>query len=374
MELKLKKILIFTDWFLPGFKAGGPVTSLRNLVKLLSNDYEIHLVCRNKDLGETTPYPYPTNTWLNLFDCKVYYKSESLGTKEIWELFDTVKPDFVYLNSLYSVSFTLKPLRVAKKLNIKTILAPRGMLAKTALAQKSTKKEVFITTIKILGLFKNIIWHATSPKEKLDIKSKFKTSKVKLAPNIPLPVVDNFEPRQLGSTLKLIFVGRLATIKNLHLAIESMVLANHKNLELHIYGPEEDLNYTEKCKLLAGNLLDKKIFFKGSAEPKDITKILQEAHFFLLPTQGENFGHAIAEALSTGLPLLIPNTTPWGNASELEIGFTLKQEKDQICNVLNQLSEISNEQYKVLQRKAISYYQKKINFEQLIAHYKNLFN
>ena len=49
----MKKILLFVDYFIPGFKAGGPVSSIVNLVKLLNNDFEIVITARNHDFGES---------------------------------------------------------------------------------------------------------------------------------------------------------------------------------------------------------------------------------------------------------------------------------------------------------------------------------
>jgi len=45
------KILIFTDHFLPGHRAGGPVSSMANLVKLLNDDFEIVIDTFIKDFN-----------------------------------------------------------------------------------------------------------------------------------------------------------------------------------------------------------------------------------------------------------------------------------------------------------------------------------
>ena len=50
------KILIFTDSFLPGFKGGGPITSISNLVSLLNNNFDILICTRDRDFGDTEPY------------------------------------------------------------------------------------------------------------------------------------------------------------------------------------------------------------------------------------------------------------------------------------------------------------------------------
>ncbi|MFM7726721.1 MAG: hypothetical protein ACKO7B_08465, partial [Flavobacteriales bacterium] len=49
-----KKILVFADWFLPGYKAGGPIRSVANLVQTLDVDFWI--VTRITDHQSNEPY------------------------------------------------------------------------------------------------------------------------------------------------------------------------------------------------------------------------------------------------------------------------------------------------------------------------------
>ena len=44
---------------------------------------------------------------------------------------------------------------------------------------------------------------------------------------------------------------------------------------------------------------------------------------FFLPSFSENFGHAINEALSVGVPVLISDKTPWRNLQEKGMGWDL---------------------------------------------------
>ncbi|MBN8497849.1 MAG: hypothetical protein J0M32_13465 [Candidatus Accumulibacter sp.] len=44
---------------------------------------------------------------------------------------------------------------------------------------------------------------------------------------------------------------------------------------------------------------------------------------FFLPPFSENFGHAINEALSVGVPVLISDKTPWRNLQEKGMGWDL---------------------------------------------------
>ena len=59
-------------------------------------------------------------------------------------------------------------------------------------------------------------------------------------------------------------------------------------------------------------------------------QLLQEMaqhDLFLLPTLGENFGHAIVEALHAGCPVLISDKTPWRNLESKCAGWELPAEE-----------------------------------------------
>lgn len=51
-----KKLLILTEWFAPGYKAGGPIQSCINLCLALKNKYEIYVFTTDTDHGEANPY------------------------------------------------------------------------------------------------------------------------------------------------------------------------------------------------------------------------------------------------------------------------------------------------------------------------------
>jgi len=58
------KILIAIDWYRPAHKAGGPITSIENLVDLLGDEphLEFYVVCGVFDYGEQQPLDVPQET------------------------------------------------------------------------------------------------------------------------------------------------------------------------------------------------------------------------------------------------------------------------------------------------------------------------
>ena len=50
------RILIFIDWFLPAYKAGGPIRSIANLVDHLSESFKFYIITGDRDLGDENSF------------------------------------------------------------------------------------------------------------------------------------------------------------------------------------------------------------------------------------------------------------------------------------------------------------------------------
>ena len=50
------KILILVDYFVPGFKAGGPIQSIRYIVDHLNKEFDLRIVTRDRDMGDSHSY------------------------------------------------------------------------------------------------------------------------------------------------------------------------------------------------------------------------------------------------------------------------------------------------------------------------------
>ena len=46
------KVLVFVDWFLPAYKAGGPITSMLALIQNLGNELDIVIVTDESEVND----------------------------------------------------------------------------------------------------------------------------------------------------------------------------------------------------------------------------------------------------------------------------------------------------------------------------------
>ena len=49
-------ILAFNLFYLPGYRAGGPIRTLANMVDRLSDDFAFRIITQDRDAGEREPY------------------------------------------------------------------------------------------------------------------------------------------------------------------------------------------------------------------------------------------------------------------------------------------------------------------------------
>ena len=322
-----KKILVLCDWFSPGFKAGGPIRSCVNFVQYMKEGYDLYVLTGDRDLGDTTPYKDVTvDRWIDEDGFKLLYASPAyLSWGAILKEMQQVAPDFIYLNSMFSKYFTVYPLLMKRqgKIGGKVVLAPRGMLKESAVSFKPLKKKIFLGLLRAMQVQKHVRFHATDHTEVKDIQRYFgAVADVKCVANFPgvQPVFVPSLSKRPGE-LKIIFVGRVHPIKNLDFLLRALQEVR-ATVELTIVGMIEDAAYMHLCDQLIASLPESvQVTLVSDVPHHRLEEMLIAHHLFCLPTQGENFGHAIFEALAVGRPVLISDQTPWRGLAAAKAGW-----------------------------------------------------
>ncbi|PJA07431.1 MAG: glycosyl transferase [Flavobacteriales bacterium CG_4_10_14_0_2_um_filter_32_8] len=377
--MRRKKILIFIDWYKPGFKAGGPIRSISNLVDQLHEKVAIYIVTRNTDYLESISYTtVKTDEWNTIDGAQVFYlSSQNTTAKTIKNLIKEVQPNTVYCNSLYSYYFSLLPIYIAKKLHIRVVLAVRGMLSKGSLGVKSRKKLFFLQSAKFIGYFKNVIFHATTLDEKKDIKKAFgkKTTVIVASNLLQKKSLDFHEKIKNNNKLKLVSVARISPEKNTLYALETLKQCK-SNIEFDIYGPIYNQEYWLKCQAVINQLPNNIVVnYKGTLNHDDIDITLQNYHTLFLPSTGENFGHIILEAMLNSCVPIISDKTPWKNLENQKIGFDLSLNNiSTFVEKIDFLASLSNKDFYEYSFNAYRLGLKTNSSHQNIAAYQQLFH
>ena len=368
------KILFFVDSFLPGYRGGGPITSVSNLTTLLKDSANILICTKNHDFGSCDIYTEIVSDKATKFkDKNVIYLSK-MNVLSIIKTINDFNPDVIYLNSFFSKSTQLVLFLNYIKYNKKVIIAPRGELQDNALKIKRIKKFVYLFFYKILKIQKNIYFHSTDVVESNSIRQLLNTNNVTEIQNAVK--VYKFKPLVKDTNvLKIIFVSRISEKKNLLFSLKLLTSITQKII-FDIYGPKEDVNYWDKCQEVINKLPDNiAVSYKGELPQQEVITVMRKYHVFLLPTFSENFGHVIVEAMQAGLIPIISDQTPWIGLQELTIGWSipLNRETDYI-NAINSLCEMNNKDYTDKSSRAIYYIHTKIDNKLAAKKYLNFFN
>jgi glycosyltransferase involved in cell wall biosynthesis len=316
-----KTILCLVKHYLPGFKYGGPIRSIANFVENFGDQYEIKIICLDKDSAETKPYKkIKINKWNKVGKAYVHYTSSKyFNFFGIKNLMKKTKYDLLYLNSFFTYQTSILPLllRWATLIPKKPcILAPRGELSLSALNLKSLKKKLFIFVVKQLKLHADIFWQASNQDEKkniININKNF-AKKVFIASDLISRSSNKFDTlKRRKSHLKLVFLSRICPMKNLYFLLKAISkVVNPVELGIFGYKYKDDESYYKKCikfiEQLPNNI---KVSMNGYVKHGEVKKVLSKYDLFVLPTRGENFGHVIIESLSVGTPVLVSNKVFW---------------------------------------------------------------
>jgi hypothetical protein len=108
----------------------------------------------------------------------------------------------------------------------------------------------------------------------------------------------------------------------------------------------EDVYYWENYCLPTFHLLGDRVSYKGCVPSLDDYLNVNEEHFMILPSAGENFSFAIFECLARGMPVIISSHTPWGNIVENSGGFIL-DDFGKMSLLLNHLVYLDDVHYQI---------------------------
>ena len=271
----MKKLYIVFDQ-IPCKVSGGLIATYLNLVKLLNQDYEIHIVSifdannENKDLFKEYPIHVINNNLIDMRFYKIFFYL--LKEKNIKKFIHGIKSLFLYFLAIPTIKKKISKMicdddRIIVSSPSAAIFMPKHL---KFILEIHTKYEYFFGNNK-LGKLQSI-------KDYEHVKNKF------------------------------LFVGRLSAEKNLSklLNVAAILKEKKQNFIIDIYGTgtmekrlKEEIHHLqiEDCVSLKGFTSDKHIYFNYAA--------------FLLTSNIEGFPLTVIEAKANATPTI---TTAWGEA------------------------------------------------------------
>ncbi len=381
----MKRNILVIGPYIPGKSYGGPVKSILNMVESLSDDFRFYIVTRDRDLGASTPYTSVNiGKWNTVGKAQVFYLPKGKELKYLLKILTKMDFDIIYNSSFFAKNSLF--IQLLKRLNIiqrPVIVAPRGEFVPGALEIKSVKKRAFLKIYKTMKIQECLSFNCTSTYDRRDIESILgEKARIYVAGNIINSVINisKKDEEKFVGQLKIVTLSRIARKKNLDFSLRllKMLAEREKNYQISfdIYGPIEDENYWNKCLSIIKDIGDQvHIQYRGPVEYEDVIKRLSHYHVFLLPTQGENFGHVIQEALLAGCPVIISDQTPWKELKKLNAGFDIALSNEQgYIDAIDYYLHMDDAEYLTSSIHAYEYGIKKVHSQTAIIENRNMFN
>ncbi len=313
----------------PNDAASGPIQSLIGLSDALAAEFRFKALVRAEPYGRrrlsTKPAGWTSQGALDLYWCRM----SPFGPRRYASLFRSTPHDVVLLNGFFDPEFTI-PALVLRRLGLiprrPTVLSTRGEFSRGALSLKSGRKRAYLALARRLGLHRDVWLHATGAGEAEDIKRVYPFSRgVLVAPNVRIlqPLPARPADKAPDAPLRLAFLGRIARVKNLDVALQVLGKVTSR-IAFDLFGPVGEAGYWQECQriiaMLPSNIC---VTHKGEIANAAVPATLAGYDLLFLPTKGENFGHAIFDALEVGLPVLISDQTPFRDLERSGAGWSL---------------------------------------------------
>jgi glycosyltransferase involved in cell wall biosynthesis len=110
-----------------------------------------------------------------------------------------------------------------------------------------------------------------------------------------------------------LFLSRIHPVKGLVNLVRAWGDVRPEGWRLLVVGPDEDGHLVEVMRVVREEGVGECITFAGEVGAEDKAALFSEADLFILPTFSENFGVAVAEALSFGIPVITTQGAPWSD-------------------------------------------------------------
>lgn len=271
--------------------------SIFSIAKFYKTQLKNSIVCGFNEVNQEVDYQID-KSFLNYF---LYFsKLKKLILKN--------KFDIIHVHGLWRPIYFFS-IFFAKIFNICLIVQPHGMLLSPALNSGNLFSQIIKKVLIIIysKIFKISNFMSITKEENIEIKKYFQNSNIFNNLN-PLSLKYKNIKYDVNKKKKLIFLGRINKIKNIHLSIEAFVKANlDKNIEFDIYGIEDDLSYRNYIETIIEKY--KKDGFKinllDPIDDNEKIKVISEAWCNIIISDSEVLSLSVQECMGLGTPSIV---------------------------------------------------------------------
>jgi glycosyltransferase involved in cell wall biosynthesis len=306
-------VLFVSSFYAPYYDRGGPAIVTQKLAEgMIRKGHRVTVLTVDREPRSSTHAEWMNGVRVIYLKTWLQYRSSTVNPGAIeYCLRSTRKFDVVYIAGFYD---SLGPIAamVCRALRRPFVVEPMGSFR--PLLRSLRKKQAFLT------LFGGSLFHAparvvaSSEQERdelIDVGVKanlilVRRNGIDLEEFSRLPEPGRFRDRHGIEPREPItmFLGRLTLKKHPEILLESFARTNAAG-RLVFVGPDDD-GYTQRLQRLAETLgLGARVLLTGPLVGPARLEALVDADIFVLPSENENFGIAVAEAMACNTPVIV---------------------------------------------------------------------
>ena len=257
----------------------------------------------------------------------------------------TENTDIIHNHGMWQMN-AIYPAVASHKKGITYISSPRGSLSEWAMDSGSFVKPFFWRIFQQKALKRATLFHATAKSEFSDIRRMSFKQPVAIVPN-GIDIPEEY-PQRAKEVRRILFLARIHPIKGLDILLPAWknIQELFPDWELVIAGDDNSYHgktgYLDKMKSFSNELGLQRVQFIGEVTGKVKEEAFCAADLFVLPSYSENFGIAVAEALSYGVPVITTSGTPWNDLVDKNAGWYINAEVESLTQCLKEALEMDS--------------------------------
>jgi len=153
-----------------------------------------------------------------------------------------------------------------------------------------------------------------------------------------------------GAQHTALFLSRLHPVKGVLNLIEAWARVKPPGWRLVVAGPDDGGHERDVRELALRLGLNDSVSFLGAIPNEKKWQLYQSADLFVLPTFSENFGIVIAEALSSGIPVITTRGAPWAILEQVRCGWWIDVGVDPLAATLREATAAGPERLREMGR------------------------
>lgn len=299
---------------------GGPVQVVKNVSPLLKEHFRLQLIVFGHHEDPNLNALHEATFLRNQNGFRI--RRPSKATRDALR-----EANVLLIHGFYTYA-TLFALLYSETLEI--FIMPHGSLQDSVLRNSPIKKKVFRIIFLRLLRKRKIHFLVASEDEANQLGLDDIVFDVSVV-GIGVPRNKHLLPRKKpisNTPIVLLCMSRIHEIKRIDLCIKALAILVQKefNFELRIYG-DGDHNLKKKLRQLCSSLgVDSLVKFMGEVNNRGKEEAFADAHILLLPSEGENFAIAVAEAINSLTPVVVSKFVAMHRFVDThKVGFTIEQ-------------------------------------------------